>query len=72
MFWLFSVLCSLTEQYCARLGLLSCASLDCCAAVDENKRQRNNVEAISPESVLPQPQNDDSGTGTIHAVLQSS
>jgi hypothetical protein len=56
IFWLFSVLCSRTEQYCARLGLLlSCASLDCCATTYENRRRRNNVEVIFPESVLPQP-----------------
>jgi hypothetical protein len=73
IFWLFNVLCSLTEQYCVCLGLLlSCASLDCCATADENRRWCNNVEVIFPESVLPQPQNDGSCTGTVHAVLQSS
>jgi hypothetical protein len=29
-------------------------SLDCCATADENRRRRNNVEVIFPESVLPQ------------------
>jgi hypothetical protein len=51
------------------MHLLSCYSQF--HTTDETRRRRNNVQVIFPESVLPEAQNDGSGTGTVQATRES-